>query len=160
MHLCLDKLFKFQPETNSLDEDEDRIMAEFTEKLHSYDLFTFQSRIYNKLLVFAHGIKTNGRAPVELKSYLYSVVPVDDITTESIQVEPTTQLDPISQIDSTLIISTQIEPTNEVYNLRRGRTVVKNKIPESKYERLTFKYFFPILLKTFKNFDFNQKSQK
>ena len=108
--------------------------------------------------MFAHRIKTNGRAPVELKSYLYSVVPVDDITTESIQVEPTTQLDPISQIDSTLIISTQIEPTNEVYNLRRGRTVVKNKIPESKYERLTFKYFFPFLLKTFKNFDFNLRN--
>ena len=157
-NLCLYKLFKFQPEINSLDEDEDKIMDEFTEKLHSYDLFTFQSRIYNKLLVFAHGIKTNGRAPVELKSYLYSVVPVDDITTDSIQVEPTTQLDPISQIDSTLIISTQIEPTNDVYNLRRGRTVVKNKIPESKYERLTFKYFFPFLLKTFKNFDFNLRN--
>ena len=97
-------------------------MDEFTEKLNSYDLFTFQSRIYNKLLVFAHGIKTNGRAPVELKSYLYSVVPVDDITTDSIQVEPTTQLDPISQIDSTLITSTQIEPTHDVYSLRRGRT--------------------------------------
>jgi len=45
-------------------------MKEFVEKLHSYDLFTLQSRIYNKLSMFALSIKTNGRSPVELKSYI------------------------------------------------------------------------------------------
>jgi hypothetical protein len=38
---------------------------------------------------------------------------------------------------------------------RRGRTLVKNIFPETKYETLTFKYFFPKLLSTFKRFDFS-----
>ena len=109
-------------------------------------------------MVFAHRIKNNGRALVELKSYLCSVIPVDDITTESIQVEPTAQLDPVSKIDSTLNISPQIESTQDVYTLLRGRTKVKNKISESKYERLIFKYFFTWLLKTFKYFYFNLRN--
>jgi hypothetical protein len=33
--------------------------------------------------------------------------------------------------------------------------LVKNIIPETKYETLTFKYFFPKLLSTFKRFDFS-----
>ncbi len=33
-------------------------MNNLIEKLHSYNLFTLQSRIYNKLLMFAHSIKT------------------------------------------------------------------------------------------------------
>ena len=37
----------------------------------------------------------------------------------------------------------------------RGRTLVKNIIPETKYETLTFKYFFPTLLSTFKSLDFS-----
>ena len=32
---------------------------------------SLQSRTYNKLLVFAHSIKTNGRAPVDLRSQIY-----------------------------------------------------------------------------------------
>ena len=44
-------------------------------------------------------------------------------------------------------------PPQGVYELRRGRTLVKNIIPETKYEILTFKYFFPELLSTFKSLD-------
>ena len=36
----------------------------------------------------------------------------------------------------------------------RGRTIIKSIIPETKFETLTFKHFFPRLLKTFKHFDF------
>jgi len=46
-------------------------------------------------------------------------------------------------------------PPQGVCELRRGRTLVKNIIPETKYETLTFKYFFPKLLSTFKSFDFS-----
>ena len=124
-------MFKFKPEITDKDkeEDEEKIMKEFVEKLHSYDLFTLQSRIYNKLLMFAHSIKTNGRSPVELKSY---------INQPALEDEPE-------------ILAGQ---TQDVFNLRRGRTLVKNVIPETKYETLTFKHFFPKLLNTFKHFDF------
>jgi len=130
-NLCLYKLFKFKPEIADKDkeEDEEKIMKEFVEKLHSYDLFTLQSRIYNKLLMFAHSIKTNGRSPVELKSY---------INQPALEDEPE-------------ILAGQ---TQDVFNLRRGRTLVKNVIPETKYETLTFKHFFPKLLNTFKHFYF------
>ena len=45
-------------------------MSEFVEKHHSYELLTFQSRIYNKVLLFAHDIIANSQLPLELKSYL------------------------------------------------------------------------------------------
>ena len=49
-----------------------------------------------------------------------------------------------------------VKHTHEIYELRRGRNIVKNVIPETKYETLiTFKHFFPKLLKTFSNFDFS-----
>jgi hypothetical protein len=57
-NLFLYKLFKFKPDVTPEDEEgnEEKIMSDFIEKLHSYNLFTLQSRIYNKLLLFAHGI--------------------------------------------------------------------------------------------------------
>ena len=91
-------------------------MNDFVEKLHSYNLFTLQSRTYNKLLMFAHSIKTNGRAPVDLRSQINLPVPKDDLDKE-------------------------LEQTVNVYNLRRGRTLVKNIIPETKYETLTSNIF-------------------
>ena len=106
-------------------------MSEFIKKLQSYQLFTLQSRIYNKLLLFAHGIKTNVKSPVELKS--------------SINLQ-------ISTNDSA---KSDVKHTQEIYELRRGRNIVKNVIPETKYETLTFKHFFPKLLKMFSNFDFS-----
>jgi hypothetical protein len=45
------------------------------------------------------------------------------------------------------------QPIQEAYSLR-GRTIIKSIIPETKFETLTFKHFFPRLLKTFKHFDF------
>ena len=105
-------------------------MKDFIEKLHSYNLFTLQSRIYNKLLMFAHSIKTNARAPVDLKSQINLPAPEDDL-------------------------GKQLEQTVNVYDLRRGRTLVKNIIPETKYETLTFKHFFPKLLSFYKHLDFS-----
>jgi hypothetical protein len=96
----------------------EKIMKDFIEKLHSYNLFTLQSRIYNKLLMFVHSIKTNGRAPVDLRSQINLPATEDDL-------------------------EQQVEQTVNVYNLRRGRTLVKNIIPETKYETHTFKKCFP-----------------
>ena len=117
-NLCLYKLFNFKPEVGDKDRDEneEKILREFVEKLQSYDLFTLQSRVYNKLLLFAHGIMTNGRSPVELKSQIISPVPEDDFKTEYMQ-------------------------TQDVYNLRRGRLLVKKTIPETKYELLRLVLF-------------------
>ena len=57
-NLCLYKLFKLKPKVVDKDEEEneEKIMSEFetsfekllVEKLHSYELFTVQSRIYDK----------------------------------------------------------------------------------------------------------------
>ena len=131
-NLCLFKLFNFKPEYDSEEDDEEKIMSDFLVKLQSYQLFTLQVRIYNKLLIFAHGIKTNARSPLELRSHLNSPV-TPDIQTEE-----------------------NILPILGSYELR-GRRVEKNVVPETKYETLTFKHFFPKLIKTFKVFDFSLK---
>jgi hypothetical protein len=96
-------------------------MSDFIEKLNSYSLFTLQSRIYNKLLLFAHGIKSNKKSPVELLALIDLPAPAEE--------------------------SAEIIPFQVVYELRRGRNLVKNIIPETKYETLTFKHFFPKLLR-------------
>jgi hypothetical protein len=129
-NLCLFKLFNFKPEYDSEEDDEEKIMSDFLVKLQSYQLFTLQVRIYNKLLIFAHGIKTNARSPLELRSHLNSPV-TPDIQTEE-----------------------NILPILGSYELR-GRRVEKSVVPETKYETLTFKHFFPKLIKTFKVFDFS-----
>ena len=99
-------------------------MSGFLVKLQSYQLFTLQVRIYNKLLIFAHGIKTNARSPLELRSHINSPVTPDIQTLEN------------------------IPPILSSYELR-GRRVEKSEVPETKYETLTFKHFFPKLIKTF-----------
>jgi hypothetical protein len=104
-------------------------MSDLIEELYSYSLFTLQSRIYKKLLLFAHGIKSNKKSPVELQALIDLPAPVEE--------------------------SAEIIPAQGVYELRRGRTLVKNIIPDTKYEILDFKRFFPKLLNTFKNFDFS-----
>jgi hypothetical protein len=78
------KLFNFKPEYDSEDDDEEKIMSDFLVKLQSYQLFTLQVRIYNKLLIFAHGIKTNARSPLELRSQINSPVTPDIQTEENI----------------------------------------------------------------------------
>ncbi len=82
------------------------------------------------MLIFAHGIKTNARSPLELRSLINSAV-TSDVQTEE-----------------------NIVPVFGSYVLR-GRRVVKSVVPETKYETLTFKHFFPKLLKTFNIFDFS-----
>ncbi len=83
----------------------------------------------NGLLLFSHNIKTNSRAPVELRPQIELLVPKDDL-------------------------ENQTDKTQDVYSLRRGRRLVKNKIPETKYDTLTFKHFFPQLLRLCKHLDF------
>ncbi len=78
--------------------------------------------------MFAHSIKTNGRGPVKLRSQINLPVPEDDLDKE-------------------------LEQIVNFYNLRRGRTLVKNIILETKYETLTFKHFFPKLLSVYNHLD-------
>ena len=99
-------------------------------KLQSYQFFTLQASIYNKLLIFTHGIKSNARSPLELRSIINALVTPDVQTEEDI----------VHVLGS--------------YELR-GRTVEKIVIPETKYETLTFKHFFPKFIKTFRIFDFS-----
>ncbi len=87
-------------------------MSDFIDKLHSYDFVMLQSRIYNKLLLFKHGFKSNKKSLVELQALIDFPAPAD---------EPT-----------------EIKPSQGVYELRRGRTLVKSITPETKYETLTF----------------------
>jgi hypothetical protein len=150
-NLCLYKLFKFSPDFSSEDKDEETVMSEFVEKLHSYELFTFQSRIYNKVLLFAHGIKTNSKSPLELKSYLEIEVPDEEQTTERPETLPPGNVPP--DVENTQTDLRKVQPIQGTYSLR-GRTIIKSIIPETKFETLTFKHFFPRLLKTFKHFDY------
>ncbi len=53
-------------------------MSDFIDKLHSYDLFTLQSRIYNNLLLFTQSIKSNKKSPVELQALIDLPAPTDE----------------------------------------------------------------------------------
>jgi len=70
-NFCLPRLFNFRPaEINYLEsfpEEEEKIMTEFLSKLQSYSLFTFQSRVFSKLLIFSHGIINNPNSPTSLR---------------------------------------------------------------------------------------------
>jgi hypothetical protein len=79
-NLCLFKLFNLKTEYESEEDDEEKIMSNFLVKLQSYQLFTLQARIYNKLLIFTHGIKTNARSPLELQSIINEPVSPDSKT--------------------------------------------------------------------------------
>ena len=102
-------------------------MSEFLIKLQSYDLFTLQARIFDKLLTFAHGIMIGENSPVLLKGKL-----VEDVT----------------ENDESLKSSVQA-----FYEFRKGDKI-KNIVPETKFELLTFESFFPRILKTFSNFQY------
>jgi hypothetical protein len=145
------KISSFSPDFSSEDKDEETVMSEFVEKLHSYELFTFQSRIYNKFLLIAHGIKTNSRSPLELKSYLEMEVSDEEQPTEQPETIPPGIVP--SDVENTQTNVRKVLPIQEAYSLR-GRTIIKSIIPETKFETLTLKHFFPRLLKTFKHFDF------
>jgi hypothetical protein len=55
-------------------------MSDFIDKLHSYDLVTLQSRICNKLLLFAHGIKFNKKSPAGLQAFIDLPVLTENVT--------------------------------------------------------------------------------
>jgi hypothetical protein len=106
-------------------------MNDFIDKLQSYKIFTLQSRILTKLLSFTLNIINNRNAPIVLKESL-----VGNIGQSLNAPEATSEL--------------------EIRNLRSGPKT-KAAIPTTKYNHLTFKFFFQKLLGTFKNFNFNIK---
>ncbi len=113
--------------------DEEKIMSDFIGKLYSYDLFTLQSRIYNKLLLFTHGIKSNKTSPVELQALIDFPTPADE-PAEIIHSQGTS---PFTSRDNP-------NPNfSQKYNSRNYD------------ENLTFKHFFSKFLRTFKSFDFS-----
>ena len=101
-------------------------MNDFYNKLQSYNLFTFQTRVFSKLITFSHSIKTNPNSPMKLKKDLEV------------------------NVDESAGAATQ--PTAS-YNLRNGAKV-KNSLTKTKFETLTFGYFFPRLLLAFQHIDF------
>ena len=130
-NLCLLRLFKFKPEVNYSDDEleKEKVMSDFINKLHAYDLFTLQSRVLTKLLSFAHSIKDNSNSPTELKKQLEYDFPESNSEETLEEVAP------------------------EVYKFRNGDKI-KNIIPITKFETLTFKHFFPRLLKIFRHINF------
>jgi hypothetical protein len=112
-NLCLYKLFKFKPEVTPEDEDrnEEKIMSDFIDKLHSYDLATLQSRICKKILLFGHGIRSNKKSPTELQAFIDLPV-LTEFVTES-------------------------QKPKVSHELSRGRTLVKSRlIKDSSKSRL------------------------
>ena len=79
--------------------------------------------------MFANNIIANNTAPIELKVMIGSPILTEDIAIES------------------------VEPTIATYNFRKGNKA-KAVIPKTKYETLTFRHFFPRLLRIFQYFDF------
>jgi hypothetical protein len=69
-YCCLYRSFKFKPDEifyrESSADEEEKVMNDFYNKLQSYNLFTFQTRVFSKLITFSHSIKTN---PKPLKFY-------------------------------------------------------------------------------------------
>jgi hypothetical protein len=113
--LCLYRLFKFKPDFITEDVvDEEKSLSEFIAKLQAYDLFTLQSRLYFKLLTFAHGIKSNKYSPIELKSNLN-----------------------LDKIPSETVNGGYRIPEEDYINLRNGKKT-RQTIPEPKFETLTF----------------------
>ena len=64
-------------------ENEREMMSEFLVKLQSYDLFTFQARIYDKLLTFAQSKLLSENAPDILKEKLSADISKNDETVQA-----------------------------------------------------------------------------
>ena len=66
---CMYNLFKFKIETDgTLFSDDD--VNKFNTQLQSYGLFSFQHRLLNKVMIFAHNILNNPFSPPILKEQL------------------------------------------------------------------------------------------
>ena len=79
--------------------------------------------------MFVNNIIANNSAPIVLQVMIGSPIPMEDIAIES------------------------VEPTIATYNFRKGNKA-KAVIPKTKFETLTFRHFFPRLLRIFQHFDF------
>jgi hypothetical protein len=117
-YYCLYRLFKFKPDEiiyrESTPSEEVKVMNDFYNKLQSYNLFTFQTRVFSKLLTFSHSIKTNPNSPTNLKKDLETNV---DDSAKNLTV-----------------------PTAS-YDLRKG-TKVKSSLTKTRYETFYFWLLF------------------
>ncbi len=102
-------------------------MNDFYNKLQSYNLFTFQTRVFSKLITFSHSVTTNPNSPMKLKKYL--------------------------EVNVNESARAASQPTAS-YDLRIGAKV-KHSLAKTKFETLTFGYFFPRLLLEFQHIDFS-----
>ena len=136
-NLCLFKLFKLKPEKIDFEEYlpenyQDLVMENFSKKLHDYGLFTFQKRLLDRFLLFAHSILNYEKSPAELKR----IIKLPDNSSD--------------------------DPDFEPFNFRDGPRP-RNIIPATKFDRYTFRYFFPRLISkinmAYSNVEFNSKPE-
>ena len=131
-NLCLLKLFKLKPEKLDLEdllpEDiQEIVMNNFEDTLQNYGLITFQKRLLDRFLLFAHSILNKENSPPDLK--------------ETIKLPD---------------ISSAHDPKFNPFDLRKG-VKIRHIVPETKYEHLTFRFFFPKLISKLKHkIDFTQ----
>ena len=125
---CLFMLFKFKIEPKDDYDITDDDIINFNEKLQAYGLFSFQHRLMNKILTFAHNIIHNPNSPSDLKNIL---------RTEN-----------INDIE-------QEDPAENFTQLRNGRQLKKNTEPSTRYNQLTFPYFFKTLIRVFSRCNFH-----
>ena len=127
---CLYMLFKFKLESeddNMISNDD---VLNFNNKLQSYGLFSFQHRLLNKILTFTHNIINNPNAPSDLKNTLKS----ENINDNDLEL---------------------IENSADYTELRTKKRYRKNAETITKFNQLTFSYFFTKLIKNFLNSNFN-----
>ena len=114
--------FKIEPKDDSDIDDDD--MIRFNNKLQAYGLFSFQHRLMNKILTFAHNIINNSNSPTDLKTIL--------------------RPENINEIEQ--------EDISENFTQIR-----KNTEPITRYNQLTFSYFFKTLIRAFFKCNFHLK---
>ena len=100
----------------------------FSRSLYQTSCTVFQDRFINKFLTFTHSILNNQNTTTDLRKELASGQNVNILDDES-------------------------EPELEYFNLSNG-ALIKNRISNTIYENLTFKYFFSKLINKFSNFNF------
>ena len=122
---CIYKLFKFKIETDgTLASDDD--VNKFNTHLQSYGLFSFQHRLLNKVMIFAHNILNNPFSPPILKEQLQEKM-CNQGTHES-----------------------------DIVALRNNRYFSRTVTTSTRYGHLTFSYFYDKLFKSFRHCNFNQ----